>query len=404
MAFGRKDTDAVYKTLIAPTLRGLKITSVRVDRIEHLEDINNKIVAELHKCDIALADLTYARPSVYFEAGYAQRAVPVVYTCRSDHLSGRADDKFGNFRVHFDLRMKNIIPWSSPTDIKFAKALERRVRLAVLPILRDREVAEENHKDEYVQFSDKASRVKADTHAVLNQLDFGHIADVVVDYDIYTSRFSRSILSATNRIRVGELGFRRSFRFLVNSLNEWYPTSGYYNNISTMRAMHDSKEYGNPKYNNIWVEISYGRFRGTSLRTQYSSFPKGFTIIPINSHLSYIGHDRTTFQFQTINERIISRLKHCGRIMRDRKLSNYSILEKIALLSQRARAGLAGSPKEVVVQKELAILKRELGEDFLRRVGESRPGFVIHGVRSKAILRRNISIMLGWISDNGHWI
>jgi nucleoside 2-deoxyribosyltransferase len=140
MAFGRKETDKTYGKLIAPTLRHLKIAPVRVDRIEHLEDINNKIIVELNKCDLALADLTYARPSVYFEAGYAQRAVPVVYTCRADHLSGRADDQFGNFRVHFDLRMKNIIPWSSPNYAEFRRKLERRMKRAVLPIFLDKKM------------------------------------------------------------------------------------------------------------------------------------------------------------------------------------------------------------------------------------------------------------------------
>jgi nucleoside 2-deoxyribosyltransferase len=138
MAFGRKDTDRVYRKLIAPTLRRLSITPVRVDRIEHLEDINNKIIAELNKCDVALADLTYARPSVYFEAGYAQRKVPVVYTCRQDHLSGRADDQFGNYRVHFDLRMKNIIPWSTQNDAEFRRKLGRRIKRAVLPLFHER--------------------------------------------------------------------------------------------------------------------------------------------------------------------------------------------------------------------------------------------------------------------------
>jgi hypothetical protein len=138
MAFGRKDTDRAYRNLIAPTLRRLKLIPVRVDRIEHLEDINNKIIAELNKSDVALADLTYARPSVYFEAGYAQRAVPVVYTCRKDHLSARSNDTFGNFRVHFDLAMKNIIPWSSPNDPEFSRKLEHRIKGAVLPIFRHR--------------------------------------------------------------------------------------------------------------------------------------------------------------------------------------------------------------------------------------------------------------------------
>lgn len=113
----------------------MNVNPIRVDRIEHLEDINNKIIAELHKCDFAVADLTYARPSVYFEAGFAQRMVPVVYTCRRDHISGKADDEYGNFRVHFDLQMKNIVPWSSPSDQEFARKLKKRIAHAVTPLV-----------------------------------------------------------------------------------------------------------------------------------------------------------------------------------------------------------------------------------------------------------------------------
>jgi hypothetical protein len=135
MAFERKDTDRVYDRFIAPVLRGMHVTPVRVDRIEHLEDINNKIVVELERCDFAVADLTYARPSVYFEAGFAQRLVPVVYTCRGDHLSGRADDKFGNFRIHFDLRMKNIVPWFGIEDRTFRGRLTKRVNHAISRVM-----------------------------------------------------------------------------------------------------------------------------------------------------------------------------------------------------------------------------------------------------------------------------
>jgi len=69
--------------MIAPLMRRKKITPVRVDRQEHLDDINNRIIRELKQCDFAIADLTFARPSVYHEAGFAQRCVPVISPCHS---------------------------------------------------------------------------------------------------------------------------------------------------------------------------------------------------------------------------------------------------------------------------------------------------------------------------------
>ncbi|MDO8137601.1 MAG: hypothetical protein Q6354_08175, partial [Candidatus Brocadiales bacterium] len=74
--------------------------------------------------------------SVYFEAGFAQRDVPVIYTCRKDHFSPRADDSYGNFRVHFDLQMKNIIPWSSASGSKFSEKLTKRINRVIAPLLR----------------------------------------------------------------------------------------------------------------------------------------------------------------------------------------------------------------------------------------------------------------------------
>lgn len=143
MALGREDTDRVYDDLIVPALREKGITPVRVDRIEHNEDIDDRIIRELERCDLALADLTYARPSVYFEAGFAERNVPVIYTCRRDHLNGMADDAYGNFRVHFDLQMRNIIPWSSASDRQFPKRLSKRLGVVTRPLLRDKETHQE---------------------------------------------------------------------------------------------------------------------------------------------------------------------------------------------------------------------------------------------------------------------
>src|SRR5215216_2868031 len=112
-AFGHDDVDAIFDCCVVPTLRKLSVTPLRVDRIEHNEDIDNKIFGLLDSADFVIADLTYARPSVCYEAGYAAgKSKPVIYIAKGDHFRARDDDQYGNFRVNFDLQMRNIIPWT----------------------------------------------------------------------------------------------------------------------------------------------------------------------------------------------------------------------------------------------------------------------------------------------------
>src|ERR1700733_3978485 len=139
MRFGDRETDQVYDKVIAVVLRKLQITPVRVDRINHNENIDAKIIAELKDCDFALADLTFARPSVYFEAGFAQCRVPVIYTCRKDHLGSSSkatpDDRL---TVHFDLLMRNIVAWKTPRDPAFPGKLTARVKKVTGPLIQDK--------------------------------------------------------------------------------------------------------------------------------------------------------------------------------------------------------------------------------------------------------------------------
>ena len=99
MAFGKADTDLIYNQYMSKTIQDAGMIPLRVDRIIHNERIDIKIRELIEKADVVVADLTYARPSVYWEAGYAERRVPVVYTCRSDHFHPQKDD---NLQVHFD--------------------------------------------------------------------------------------------------------------------------------------------------------------------------------------------------------------------------------------------------------------------------------------------------------------
>lgn len=126
------DVDAIYDRAIRQVIKDLKIGVYRVDRVDHNDDIDDRIFAMLDDSDLCIADLTYARPSVYYEAGYAFGGdKPVVYIARKDHLDKKAED---NRRVHFDLQMKNIIAWTSP-DEAFKQKLRRRVQLVTAPVV-----------------------------------------------------------------------------------------------------------------------------------------------------------------------------------------------------------------------------------------------------------------------------
>jgi len=125
MAFERDDTDEVYDKVIKPTIESVGFDPRVVNRINHNDDIDDRIFKELDDCLLCVADLTYTRPSVYYEAGYARaRGVPVVHTARTDHLNQKNSD---DQRVHFDLQMKNIIDWGTPDDSKFPGRLKTRL-------------------------------------------------------------------------------------------------------------------------------------------------------------------------------------------------------------------------------------------------------------------------------------
>lgn len=191
MAFFRNDTEKVYDKIIAPTLRDKGVTPIRVDRIDCNEDIDNLIISELQKCDFAIADLTYARPSVYFEAGFAQRNVPVIYTCRKDHFTPRANDTFGNFRIHFDLQMKNIIPWSSPSDSKFIERLAKRITRIIAPILRNKETEQiEMHEAKKFDALSLQEKTKQILSVCIEQLKRARFRETTCDYGALSQSLS----------------------------------------------------------------------------------------------------------------------------------------------------------------------------------------------------------------------
>ncbi|HEX4333430.1 MAG TPA: hypothetical protein VH040_14905 [Usitatibacter sp.] len=143
MAIGQPETERWFEKVLPKAAKGLAIQFRRVDRVEHNDNIDTKILELIKESDLTIADLTFARPSVYFEAGYAQRVGPVIYTCRADHFKSRDDDVYQNFQVHFDLKMRNIIPWKSLTDAAFPAKLNKRIVHVIRPILAVRQAEEQ---------------------------------------------------------------------------------------------------------------------------------------------------------------------------------------------------------------------------------------------------------------------
>jgi hypothetical protein len=153
MAFSHDDTDALYDKAILPVLRRNGIKAIRIDRSQKNDDLNIQIIEELKTAHLCISDLTYARPSVYYEAGFAQRSIPVIYTVRQDHLRPKGADDPN--RVHFDLQMKNLITWKDPYDVAFFKKLKSRIKASFLASWNRIESGNQKLNKEITKFENK---------------------------------------------------------------------------------------------------------------------------------------------------------------------------------------------------------------------------------------------------------
>lgn len=174
MAFDHGDTDRLFDNAILPVLKANGVVPVIINRREDNRDINQQIIEQLEACDFCITDLTYARPSVYFEAGYAQRAVEVIYTARSDHLHKNQPD---GLRVHFDLQMKPLIRWTTPGDKGFPDRLDRRIKSTFLRKwnrLQKWKEAEKRQRDDFAHMplAERLTKLRRGAVGAISKLGF----------------------------------------------------------------------------------------------------------------------------------------------------------------------------------------------------------------------------------------
>ena len=92
----------------------------RVDDEHHIDQIDDRIIAEIRRSRFVVADLTGHRQGVYYEAGFARGlGTPVFYTCREDAKEG----------IHFDIRQFNCIMWIEPAQL--AQLLQDRIEAVI---------------------------------------------------------------------------------------------------------------------------------------------------------------------------------------------------------------------------------------------------------------------------------
>jgi len=103
------EMDDAWEQGIKPAIEKAGYRPIRVDKEQHIDRIDAKIVADIKDSNFLIADVTGQRAGVYFEAGYAIGLNrPVIWCVRKDQL----DD------VHFDTRQYNHIVWETPEELQ----------------------------------------------------------------------------------------------------------------------------------------------------------------------------------------------------------------------------------------------------------------------------------------------
>jgi nucleoside 2-deoxyribosyltransferase len=151
------ETNPIYKKAIKPAIEYKeegatepRFKAIKIDNVEHINDINDEIIAQIRRSRFMVCDLTGYRGGVYFEAGFAYGlGLPVIYTCRKDWceqdylLYGKEivkELKDSNGRkirvqkegIHFDLAHRNRIMWEEDKLPDFKQDLENRIKSVIV--------------------------------------------------------------------------------------------------------------------------------------------------------------------------------------------------------------------------------------------------------------------------------
>jgi hypothetical protein len=108
MKFGA-DLAPAYDKGIVPALEGHGYKPYIVNADHFAEKIDDKIIAQIRRAALVIADFTGQRQNVYFETGFAMGlGIPVIWSCRSGELKD----------LHFDIRQYPCLEWTDPDNLR----------------------------------------------------------------------------------------------------------------------------------------------------------------------------------------------------------------------------------------------------------------------------------------------
>lgn len=92
-----------------------------VDEIDHNDGIMDKVIASIHQSRFVIAELTYQKTGVYYEAGYAKgRGLQVI------HIVNKKDLEF----CHFDVKHLNLVIWENSEEL--TEKLINRIKATIV--------------------------------------------------------------------------------------------------------------------------------------------------------------------------------------------------------------------------------------------------------------------------------
>jgi hypothetical protein len=101
--------DDLYTKAVDPAIRGARYLPLRIDRLEHVNRIDDEIIGQIKRSRFMVADFTGQRHGVYFEAGLMMGlGRTVIWMCSKDELE----------KMHFDVRQFNFIDYKSLEDAR----------------------------------------------------------------------------------------------------------------------------------------------------------------------------------------------------------------------------------------------------------------------------------------------
>jgi len=96
--------DDLYTKAVDPAIRKAGYLPLRIDRLEHVNRIDDEIIGQIKRSRFMVADFTGQRHGVYFEAGLMTGlGRTVIWMCGKDELK----------KMHFDVRQFNFIDYES---------------------------------------------------------------------------------------------------------------------------------------------------------------------------------------------------------------------------------------------------------------------------------------------------